>query len=554
MNKPTAIQFNSKHITWLMIGFAGLYILSSLVHLGYFPLNGEEPRRAIVSIEMLESGNYIKPTTLGWEYYNKPPMYNWIMSFCMWLTGSTNEFAVRLPSVFFILCWGICNYYIVKKMMPANIAALSSIFLVTTFELYFWGLNNGGEIDIFYSFIVYLQAIAIYYFSLRKQWVALFLASYLFCAIGFLTKGYPSLIFQALTLLAFCVYDRSVRIVFRWQHLLGIALFAALVGGYLYAYSSYASPAKLLANLLRESFIKSAVGENSDKLLKKTISYPILFLKVIMPWALFLLLLLKKHSFRVWQNPLIRYSLLFVLFNIPVYWFTGIPKTRYIYMFIPFCMIALAWIYYKTKEEHPALIAKVEKYMSIVFMVLLAGLIAVPFFVKLNYAWVIAMLVLLLSYLFLYRRMKGYQVWYFAGGLVLARLIYALLFIPVQTAGLKVKYRDEMGNMAKAANNEQVNIYKKPQPLFVEIDLKFTKLQFDTIYASPPLAYQMPYYYYQHTGHVVKYDTTITPGKKYIGLLSELKDRNPKILYQFRDKHQHNDTAILFSLPVNASH
>jgi len=47
----------------------------------------------------------------------------------------------------------------------------------------------------------------------------------------------------------------------------------------------------------------------------------------------------------------------------------------------------------------------------------------------------------------------------------------------------------------------------------------------------------------------VKYDTTIIPGKNYIGLLSELKDRNPHILYQFQDKHQHNDHAILFQLP-----
>lgn len=549
MKKPAAIHFNATHITWLVGGFIILYLLSSLIHLGYFPLNGEEPRRAIVSIEMLESGNYIRPTTLGWEYYNKPPAYNWIMSFCMWITGSTNEFSVRLPSVFFILLWGICNYYIVKKMMPANIAALSSIFLVTTFELYFWGLNNGGEIDIFYSFIVYLQAMSIYYFSLSKRWNALYLISYLFCAIGFLTKGYPSLIFQALTLLALCVHLRSLRPVFRWQHIAGVAVFAAVVGGYLYAYSFYSSPTKLLSNLLRESFIKSAVGENSDKLFKKTISYPILFSKIVMPWALFLLLLLKKHSFRVWQNPLIRYSLLFVLFNIPVYWFTGIPKTRYIYMFIPFCMIAFAWIYYKTKEEHPSLIAKMERYMVIVFLVLLAGLAAVPFIVAVNYVWLGIAIIALLVYIYLYKKMSSYQVWYFATGLVLARIIYALVFIPVQTAGLKVKYRDLMAEMAKANDYGQVNIYKKPQPWAVEIDLKITRLRFDTIYASPPLAYQMPYYYYQHTGHVVKYDTTIIPGKNYIGLLSELKELHPHILYQFKDKHQHNDTAVLFNLP-----
>ena len=104
------------------------------------------------------------PTTMGWEYYNKPPVYNWIMTFCMFLTDSTSEIPVRLPSLIFLLIWGITNYYIVKRILPASIALLSSLFLVTSLDIYFWGLSNGGEIDIFYSIIVYLQVIFMFYF------------------------------------------------------------------------------------------------------------------------------------------------------------------------------------------------------------------------------------------------------------------------------------------------------------------------------------------------------------------------------------------------------
>src|ERR1043165_5420135 len=100
--------------TVFLIGFLVLYVLSVIIHFGYYPLNGDEPRRAIVAIEMRQSGNFIMPTTLGWEYYNKPPLFNWIISALMFITGSESEWVVRLPSLIAILLWGFCNFKILK--------------------------------------------------------------------------------------------------------------------------------------------------------------------------------------------------------------------------------------------------------------------------------------------------------------------------------------------------------------------------------------------------------------------------------------------------------
>src|SRR5258705_6898626 len=156
-------------IYWWILAFFVFYILAVLIHLNYYPLNGDEPRRAIIAIEMRHSGNFIMPTTMGWIYYNKPPIYNWLISACMFLTGSENEIPVRLPSLIAILLWSIINCQVLKKIVPREVAALSSLFLMTSLDIFFWGLNNGGEIDIFYSFIVYLQVISIFYFNLQKR-------------------------------------------------------------------------------------------------------------------------------------------------------------------------------------------------------------------------------------------------------------------------------------------------------------------------------------------------------------------------------------------------
>jgi len=546
MKPLRAIEVTDSGKVYWILGFLLLYIVSVIVHLSYFPLNGDEPRRAIVALEMLHSGNFIRPTTMGWEYYNKPPVYNWFIALCIKLTGSDSELAVRLPSLISLLVWGYFNYIIVRKIWSRNIAALSSVFLITSVDIYFWGLSNGGEIDVFYSMVVYLQVMALFYFNLKQRWLALFVASYAFCAIGLLTKGYPSLLFQGFTLLALCVYNKSVRVLFKWQHLLGLAVFLLIGGGFFYMYNFYGSAGTYLADLLKESFNKSAFGEFPEKLVKKIIEYPLSFFKIVLPWSLLLLLLFKKHRFRLWQEPLVRFSFLFIIFNIAPYWFTGHPRMRYVYMFLPFSMIIMAWIFYQFKKEYPELINKIFRYIFFFFVLLLAAILATPFFAKTDYVLLAIVAVLLLLYIAFYKKFQQQAVWYFAAGIGMLRLAYAFIFIPVKYDKTKLRYDYEMATMAAANNFQPVTIYKKPDRLELIIDLKISKVNLGTIPAIPYMAYQMPYYYYRSSGNLVMYDTVLTANKTYIGFGSDLQGLNIDTLYSFKDPNQNSEEIILF--------
>ena len=164
-------------------------------------LRAEEPRRAIVSIEMVLSGNYIVPKINGWNYYNKPPVFNWVMVLFFKLFDSFDEWVVRFPSLLAFLATAILNFYIVKRFLKKEAALLSSLFFLTSADLLFYGTINAGEIDLFFCFLVYTQVMAIFWFFEKKQFGKLFLISYLFAAIGTLTKGPPSIAFQGLTLL-----------------------------------------------------------------------------------------------------------------------------------------------------------------------------------------------------------------------------------------------------------------------------------------------------------------------------------------------------------------
>ncbi|WP_367328714.1 ArnT family glycosyltransferase, partial [Lentimicrobium sp.] len=73
--------------------------LALFTNLGLMPLISDEPTRAVVTLEMILSGNFITPTINGDFYYNKPPLFNWILAGFVKVAGVENEFIFRLPTV-----------------------------------------------------------------------------------------------------------------------------------------------------------------------------------------------------------------------------------------------------------------------------------------------------------------------------------------------------------------------------------------------------------------------------------------------------------------------
>ncbi|HEX7848082.1 MAG TPA: glycosyltransferase family 39 protein [Chitinophagaceae bacterium] len=530
----------------LITGLVVLYILSAIINLGLFNLQGEEPRRAIISIEMLRSGDYVVPHALGWEYYNKPPLYNWILSGFMWLTGSQSEFALRLPSLVFLLIWGFCHYLICRKWFSQKLSLLSTFFMLTSADIFFYGLANGAEIDIFYSLVVYLQVISLFWFYEQKKWWPLFLLSYLFCAIGFLTKGLPSLMFQGLTLAALCVYTRSVKVIFKPQHLVGIALFVLVAGSYFYAYGQYSDPSVMLVNIVNESLKKSVVGEESVGRFYKILSYPTLLFKLLAPWCLLLLLFFKRQRFKLFANPLVKFSFLFIVFNIAVYWFTGIAKLRYIYMFIPFAMNIFVYLYEQFDQQNPGLINKYLKYVGVLFIIIFGAVLALPFFYDINTWLIIGLSVSLMIFLLAYFKPADNRIWLFIAGLILTRLVYAIIGIPIQSKGM-ADYRPMMTAMVKKANGEPVQFYLPADSLkldVVAIDTLY-KWKGETIWVPPFLLHQIPYYYNRSSAQVMQYDTAIATGRLYVSYDSILKNKEIDRVFAAFDRRA-NDSLVLF--------
>lgn len=103
-----------------------------LLAIGYFSglsileLRAEEPRRAVVALEMYESGNWLVPTIHGEPYYNKPPFFNWALASAFTIFGNTSEWVVRLPALLAWWATAISLFFLVRRYLSTKEAWLAA--------------------------------------------------------------------------------------------------------------------------------------------------------------------------------------------------------------------------------------------------------------------------------------------------------------------------------------------------------------------------------------------------------------------------------------------
>ncbi len=342
------MQPHNKVDQYLWYAFYALLIIGLFGALDIMDLRGEEPRRALVAWEMIYSGNYWQPSIQAWPYYNKPPVFNWVVAFFFKIFG-TADWVVRLPSLLAFLGMGWVHYQFTKYQVDEPTARWSTAFLFSAAHFLFFATVLAGELDLFYAAIVYVQVICIYFYFHWAQWFRLFLLSYLLLSLGFLTKGLPSIAYQGLTFLALAFYYKKWRWLFSWQHIVGGIMGILPIAGYFYSYHlQYGNGPLYLFNLLEEASQKSAAEGRFLDILKQLLDFPLQFLVDHLPWSLLLLLFYKKDNRRwIKSNPFLVFCLLFFLSNIWLYWISPGSRNRYLYVFAPFFLTPLAYLYLK---------------------------------------------------------------------------------------------------------------------------------------------------------------------------------------------------------------
>src|SRR5438477_12703917 len=79
--------------------WAALYLPA----LGSLAIKGEEGRRILPGITMLETGKYLVPQVGGETYFRKPTLINWLVAASFKIFGQQNERTARMQSVISVL-------------------------------------------------------------------------------------------------------------------------------------------------------------------------------------------------------------------------------------------------------------------------------------------------------------------------------------------------------------------------------------------------------------------------------------------------------------------
>ena len=523
-----------------VIGTLLLVVLFGWNHV--LELRAEEPRRAIVAMEMVLSGEYWVPQIHQWPYYNKPPLFNWWLAVFFQLFGSCAEWVVRLPALDAFLAMALLHYYLSSQFLKHTVALFSSLFLLTSADLLFYGTVNAGEIDLFYSAIVYVQVMAIFIYGQRKAFGWLFVVSYGMAALGTLSKGLPSIAFQGLTLIPWLMVIRQWRQLFSWHHLTGIMVYGAIVGGYLYGYGQYDEVTGFVVRQFSEATQKSGVTHPFWETVMQSAIFPFTLIKLFLPWSVLAVFFWRRDFWVVIRsNPFLLFSVIFILCNIPLYWITADFKSRYIYMFFPFIATLLSYFFFEATDQQGQWRTNVERGLGVVIGLSIVAYTALPFLpqligVKGLLVKSIAM-ILLVGLVFYYYQKQPIQRWYSLVVFVLVmRLGFNLFYLPAAAVQSdSMVYRNHVKEVLQITEKNPVHWAGEPYHFIARAAVGPYVLAEQMLTSAPLVAYQVPYYVTKGNGHIMRFDRVLEPDHYYLAHRQALPADSTTILYRFPD-------------------
>lgn len=523
-------------------------------------LRAEEPRRAVVAQEMVFTGDFIVPHVGGWHYYNKPPLFNWVLAGLFKLFGSFSEVLVRLPGLIGLFLSAFFLYRISRRYVSEETALFAAFAMLACGDMLFYATIYAGEIDLFHMGLVFVQAVIIFSEHRKGRFLSMFLWSYLFAAIGVLTKGLPSLLTQACTLLAVLIYHGQWRMLFNWRHFAGIGLFFLVCGSYFYAYAQRSDVAVFLVNLVKESSQKSAAEASAWKILPHLVTFWLQVFKIVLPWGFLMFFLFKKGRWaQIKANPLLMFSILFVGSNIVVYWISPQTRDRYLYQFMPFLLLLLAWGYEQGKDN----MHRSRKFWNGISFFLVGTapvfFLALPFIKPLwndmDLPWLVmgVFLALGVGVLVGFWREKEHRLFWTILCLLVIRMGYNYAVLPHhQKAFGPAEYLAHTAKIHELSGGKPVRYTGHVITFPIELSLPLLPKVSTTLSVPTHMHHQLHYYFGRLSGQVFRFDAVPESGRFYIAKEDEIKDlkigQPIKELYRFKISYD-KSWIVMFRMP-----
>ena len=191
--------------------------------LGSIAIKGEEGRRILPAVRMLETGNYLVPQVGSNPYFRKPPLVNWLVAASFKFFGIRNEWTARLPSALSVLAVAIAFVTVAGASLRSRGSIIAAMIWLTNI-----GIIEKGRLIEIEALYVSLFGLAIIFwlsFFLQKKspWLTWLPAS-VFLGLALLAKGPTHLLFFYGIVIAVLVYWKQWRVLIHPAHFVGLAV------------------------------------------------------------------------------------------------------------------------------------------------------------------------------------------------------------------------------------------------------------------------------------------------------------------------------------------
>ena len=207
--------------------WAAIYLPS----LGLFEIKGEEGRRILPGMAMIESGNYLVPQVGSDAYLRKPPLVNWLVAGSFKLLGKRNEWTARAPSVLCVLAVAIAFVTVARRSLGVLGSTIAALVWLTNLGM----LEKGRLIEIEALYVSLCALAMIFWLSWwqqkRSPWLT-WVVPWVFLGLGLLAKGPTLLVFFYALVFAVLWQNGQWRSLFHPAHFLGIAVMLGIFGAW----------------------------------------------------------------------------------------------------------------------------------------------------------------------------------------------------------------------------------------------------------------------------------------------------------------------------------
>ncbi len=252
--------------------------------LGSLAIKGEEGRRILPGISMLESGNYLVPQVGGEAYFRKPPLINWLVAVAFKIFGARNEWTARLPSVLCVLAVAVAFVTVARTSLGLRGSTIAAVIWLTNIGI----IEKGRLIEIEGLYVSLFGLAIIFWLSFWEQkksaWLV-WIPACIFLGLGLLAKGPVHLLFFYGVVLAVLWKARSWRMLFHPAHFLGILIMFGIFAAWAIPFAHTAGSA-LATTKWSNQFTGRLKGSDFEFLRwVRNIPQGLLYL---LPWTIFL--------------------------------------------------------------------------------------------------------------------------------------------------------------------------------------------------------------------------------------------------------------------------